>query len=613
MIGTLSWRDVEAAANSLTDSDRRTLLLLVRLPLIWEAAIERLYGLRGGASVYRTLARLRAMGLVGEMRVALRARRNPGLLHLTDLGIAAVAVDQRVDPNELARQGRLSGTDLVNRIPGLPQLLGLYDLLVSVAAARSGRIDLLAWEHPWRRTFIRATRRSPIAVQMPAFAVLSWDDRAASFLLLPDLAAAPIGIHRQTLADLLALRRQAADALPTLVIATTDARQHAWTRLLDDDARARNDPPLAAAISTWRGLWDDALQRSLATTLTEPSESHAVSQPRVPSLVPRLPGSLIPRPVGRQLEVQASKVNRLLAVKGMDRDLLDLIGRHPFLSSESLATVLGWDVKRLRERLVRIIQLGFVRLVEPGETRAPTHSEMIELATDGVELVAAQQGLSVAQAVRYNGLAGGGPEREIGPRRLLLRHAQHTLGADAVFVELYRRLGAATTMTDADAVVEWRNAAACGRRRARPDGYGMIRRHGATFGFFLEFDRGSMNARDYSEKWSGYYHYRESRAFERDYDGFPTILVVTVDNASEERIARSARAASIGRAEPLPLLLTCEWRINHVPWNPDGLLGPIWRDPGGAFGDRRFWPPGRPLMPARHSRDLALQRSVRMT
>ena len=123
----------------------------------------------------------------------------------------------------------------------------------------------------------------------------------------------------------------------------------------------------------------------------------------------------------------------------------------------------------------------------------------------------------------------------------------------------------------------------------------MIRHGGQIYGFFLEFDRGTMGARDYSAKWSGYYRDLESRAFDRDYDGFPTILVVTSDNAVEERIARSVRAASVGRATPLPLLLTCEWRFTLDPSNPDGLLGPIWRAPDRAFGERQAWPPNRSL------------------
>jgi hypothetical protein len=612
MTGRACWRDVEATVNRLTESDRRTLLLLVHLPLIWEAAIEQLYGLKGRASVYRSLARLRAMGLITDMRPSLRARRNPGLLHLTDFGIATVAADQRVDPNGLARRARIRGADLADRVPGLPQLLSVYHLLVSVAASRPGSIDLLAWEQPWRRTFSRPTRTSRMSVEVPAHATLSWGDQAGELLLLPDLATAPFGVHRRTLALLLDLRRQAADTLPTLVVATTDSRHRAWVRLLDDVVRARSESPLAAHVVTWRELRDGARLTSLAASLSEPPDTRTVRRLQVPPLGSRLPGSLIPRPVASQLAARAPSVNRLLALKGLDRDLLDLIGRHPFLSADSLATVIGWEARRLRERLTRMMRLGFARLVEDGETRTPIRAEMIELTVDGVALVAAQQGLSIARAVHFSGLAGGGPEHEVGARRLLLRQVQHTLGADAIFVGLYRRLGVATETTGGDAVIEWRNAAACSRRRAHPDGYGMVRRHGETYGFFLEFDRGTMGTQGYGAKWSGYYHYLESRAFERDYDGFPTILVVTPDNGVEERIARSVRAASIGRALLLPLLLTCEWRINHAPSNPDGLLGPIWREPHGDFDDRRRWPRSQSLTQAGHAQDRALSWSTRM-
>jgi hypothetical protein len=239
-----------------------------------------------------------------------------------------------------------------------------------------------------------------------------------------------------------------------------------------------------------------------------------------------------------------------------------------------------------------------VRLLEVGARRSSGLWGLAELTVQGLELVAAQQGLSVPQAVRYNGLAGGGPEREVGARHHLLRNLEHTVGADAVFVDLYRRLGTRGAATGGDAVLEWRNAAACSRRRMRPDGYGMIRRGGELFGFFLELDRGTMGYRDYAEKWSAYYHYRDSRDFERDYDGFPTILVVTTENAVEERIARSVRAASVGRWESLPVLLTCEWRITRDPSNAEGLLGEIWRESHARFAERCRWPlAGAPRIP----------------
>lgn len=59
--------------------------------------------------------------------------------------------------------------------------------------------------------------------------------------------------------------------------------------------------------------------------------------------------------------------------------------------------------------------------------------------------------------------------------------------------------------------------------------------------------------------------------------GFPTILIVTSDKSAEDQIARAAVAAAVGREPTLPLLLTCEWRIDD-PRNPQGLLGPIWRE-----------------------------------
>ena len=99
-----------------------------------------------------------------------------------------------------------------------------------------------------------------------------------------------------------------------------------------------------------------------------------------------------------------------------------------------------------------------------------------------------------------------------------------------------------------------------------------------------------MCARDYRAKFGAYHEYLATGRYERDYDGgFPTILVVTGDNAAEERIALAVRTAGLGRGATLPLLLTCRWRVDD-PRNPGGLLGPIWRAPEAGFRDRRVWP-----------------------
>jgi len=190
--------------------------------------------------------------------------------------------------------------------------------------------------------------------------------------------------------------------------------------------------------------------------------------------------------------------------------------------------------------------------------------------------------------VRELGLVGGGPDAPIGSRRRLLSTLAHTRGADDIFVRLYRQARARAAVGCDEAMVEWQNAAACSRRHLRPDGYGVYRCGSRYDGFFLEYDRGTMNARDYFKKFRAYYRYGVTGRFERDYNSYPTVLGITADNAAEERIARVARATAVGQPGELPVLLTCQWRIDDVT-NSDGLLNPIWREPNSDFDNRRHW------------------------
>src|SRR3954451_24786072 len=85
--------NVRIALDRCTDSDRRTLGLLARLPFLWAQAIASLQALAGPAAVFRGLARLEATGLVAYRRVPLRAGASPRLYFPTDLGLAAAARD----------------------------------------------------------------------------------------------------------------------------------------------------------------------------------------------------------------------------------------------------------------------------------------------------------------------------------------------------------------------------------------------------------------------------------------------------------------------------------------------------------------------------------------
>jgi hypothetical protein len=136
------------------------------------------------------------------------------------------------------------------------------------------------------------------------------------------------------------------------------------------------------------------------------------------------------------------------------------------------------------------------------------------------------------------------------------------------------------------ALVEWRNAAACAHGRLRPDGYGVLRLGQRDYGFFLEFDRGTVRPAPLRAKFAAYHRYLASARAPRDFDGPPSILVVTAGPAAEDRVVDAVLAADVGHARRLLLLVTTVGRLITAEHGP---LDCVWRIPGGHNG-RRAWP-----------------------
>lgn len=604
---TWTWRDADAAPRAVAScpGDRRTLLLLAHLPLLSAAVMARLAGLQGPESVDRGLRRLVAAGLIADLRPAVQPGHSPRLWYLTDLGLATVARDQGVDPLSLARRNRLRRDELLALLPGLPQLVATYELLGALATARPGPPDLLAWERPWQRRYSRPTAKAPVTVALPAYAALAWGETAGGVLLVPDRGTAPLWLYRPVLDHLLLLRGLGTGECPALAIATTAPdRAAAWRELLEAVRRARGEAPLAAGVVTWDALRADPSVLTQDVPAAEAPE-RLIRQVCVAGLRVRRPGGSLPRLVGDAPLTPTARAGRLARPGGValrlspsDRALLDLVARHPFLPPASLALVLDRPVSTVSRSCTRLREAGLLRLLEPEEAGAAgANAALTEVTAEGLALVAAQQGLTPAVAVRANGLAGGGPERAFGARQTLVRQLAHTLGADACFVRLVATARERAATGADDALIAWQSAAACGRGHLRPDGYGIYRHRGRLSGFFLEYDRGTMSARDCRQKFTAYYDYWTNGRFARDSRGFPTVLAVATDDTAEARLDRAARAAAVGRGLALPLLLTSEWRID-APDNPDGLLGPIWHEAGAVFSDRRRWPARLSALPA---------------
>jgi hypothetical protein len=593
----LQRRDARAALDHCTAADRCILRLLVRLPFLWAEAIAVLHGLAGAASVYRSLRRLEAAGLTVGVRVPLRPGASPRLYYPTDAGLAATSLSRGAAQPPPQRGARSAA--LLAAAPGLPQLVASYELLMVLAGSRVGRPSVIAWERPWRRRYQPPTAKQPVSVQLPAGAVLSWGDTPTAYFLLPDLGGAPVRAYRATLGRLLVLRHLAGGELPPLVIGTTTAgRAEAWDWLLDDVSRARNEAPLARWITTWADLHDghaagDAGGRRGLTLHQLPVcqlTGHSLDACELARPAPPWAGLA---PSSRRSRSSSDRLGQVaLRVTPADHSLLELIGRHPFLTADDLGAALGWTRECASWRRNRLLSNGLVRLLEPEEAGDAAALGLAELTADGLALVTSRLGITLTAAVRHLGLAGGGPDQPIGQRRSLLRSLEHTLGVNFVFVSLHRTARALVQAGCDDGLLEWRSAAACSRGRVRPDGYGVYRHRGEVHGFFLEYDRGTMSGRDHREKFAAYFDYRASGRYEQDYGGFPTILVVTTHPAAEQRIARAIRSASLGWAAHLPVLLTCDWRINRDPANQHGLCGVIWREPHEDARDRRPWPPG---------------------
>ena len=242
-------------------------------------------------------------------------------------------------------------------------------------------------------------------------------------------------------------------------------------------------------------------------------------------------------------------------VSRLDVAVLDLVGHHPFLSTENLAAMLGRDVGWARRRRSAMVKGGLVRMVPAEEaTREElTERKLLEVTRAGLGALAGHLGLPLGEAVRRHGLAGGGPADPVGARESLFKHLEHTLGADDVFASVSR---AAASHPAGGALEEWRAAAACAYGRFRPDGYGLVLLGRERHGFFLEFDRGTMRADRLRAKFVAYHRYRSSRHARDSFAGFPVLLIVTTEPGAELRLVRALRTADIGQDPRLSALLT---------------------------------------------------------
>jgi DNA-binding MarR family transcriptional regulator len=534
------------------------LRLLSVCPNMPADVLSVLRGVGPSAATEQLLRRLESVGLVQARRVALSpllGSRRLKLWSLTARGAASVMAKRGVDKPDKVICGR------ARQIQSAGALIANYWLLAASVSYAGARVRVVGWEYPWLRHARVARDGRTSHVRLPAGARLQGLAPAEgqvdrSILLLPDLGTAPVQSYAVALRKLFTLCAGSTDD-HLVVVATLDrpgstTRASAWEKLVRRAAtRAGHSVPVR--VLTWSQV-----------ASTAPGISRLVAYARSSAGIAR--------------RTQADVA-------------FGLISRHPLLTREQLALLLGVDNARAGRLLRQLDKRGWVRRISSDEVQradvdpALVRSlHLVELTAVGRRIAASRLLLPSSSATRHHGLLA------VRGRGRRLVHLSHTIGANAVFVALADAARAVRQRGGDDVLEEWRSAAACARGRFRPDGYGCYRRGGVRHGFFLEFDRSTERPREYAAKLRAYYRYRASRAA-GDYAGFPVMLVVTTSKRAEATIAEQARiAAYLREGRRLEVLIATTERIAAA-----GILGPIWRtsDHTARAEQGKFicWPP----------------------
>ena len=577
------------------------LSLIAHLPFIGERSLRLLFGHRGPGSIDRRLRFLLESDLVATVSLATSDGRPARLFHLTDLGLATLAYGRHRDVSQLARRYGIDRAGLHALIPRLPIVEATYDLIGALTFALGTDGTRARLERPWRRRFGTLTSKAPVAVELPVRVAFPSTGGTLDCLLLPDLGTFVPHHHRHMLRKLMWFRRLSG-SLPLLVISTGDECTGAsWLRVMDDLAHEQGDLPLSAIVLDPSDT-GDIRQRAAAFVTREASP---IPGRRWKAMRRIANDEAVPEVVGNPLLKETDSVRSDLTLTPEDRAVIDVIGRYPLLLQKDVCVLRECSREEAQRRCERLIRLEFVRKGPPPRDPKETGEEdkyqqaiqaphvekayVLQLTKNGFKAGAGKSALPIEVVRRKLHGADGTTQQKKREGRLFAQF-DHTRGVVRFFTGLIEQAAFHRTLGEDDALLDWQSEAFCSRRGLWPDGYGVYKRHGHRFGFFLEYDRATERRDEYERKFTAYYEYRDSGAYQRDYNGFPTILMVTsATNAAERLIADAARSAGMGHPALLPLLLTTSWQLRNSR-NPDGPLGKIWRT--AASPERRYWQRG---------------------
>ncbi len=333
-------------------------------------------------------------------------------------------------------------------------------------------------------------------------------------------------------------------------------------------------PYTAFPLPLWSEVGEDeGEERAARSSSTTSTAMHIVSPDRPARPRRLIRGNLAKRAL--QLTGGERREQEVIALLGLRLtarhwSILRLLLAHPLLSLDELAAMLESQPNSVRCVLSELCRLACLESL-PTEV-----SKRWRLRERGLRLLAATNHLHIRNLAVMS-VSEAESEMPCLIQRgeaWLFSHIQHTAGIYSFFAAL----ALAARQQSGQELLWWETGAACERRyrvgeqwhNLRPDALAAYRAGPCLFRFWLEWDRGTMNARDLAVKFEAYAHYLASREWARERSTVPRLVCIAPEIAQEQRMHRVAQASLA------PLSALGIWTTTEVLLKERGPLAPIW-------------------------------------
>ena len=238
---------------------------------------------------------------------------------------------------------------------------------------------------------------------------------------------------------------------------------------------------------------------------------------------------------------------------------LDLVSDWPWIAPQNLRMLLGISQGRLSQVL---LPLADARLIE----RVSCHGQRLVLTDRGLALLARRDRASVGVARKRWSAAATDLRKQLDWRnvsgrrsRQLLRNIEHTAavhGFLAALAEQARSLGWEIVQLDPPHRASRHFRYGDRLRSIHPDAFGVLRRAGVTWSFFLEWERRAVRPTTMADRLAPYLRYYSTHRPTDDHGVRPTVLVVFDDEIAASHFLRVAREEMERVGVEFPLMVT---------------------------------------------------------